>query len=577
MGYGRVAYGSLVSGKLSNGCPYVKILTVSVLSLAISSAVAAADLPKNLPTIDPQRLSAEVKILSSDAFEGRGPATPGETKTVDYVIAQMKAAGLQPGGDVLKSGKRGWTQAVPLGRFQIQGPINVAIKTGADNIALTQGNEIAIRASMSGAKSVAIADAPLVFIGYGVKAPERHWDDFKGVDLKGKIAVVLINDPDFESGSGDFGGKAMTYYGRWTYKFEEAARQGAIGMLIVHETEPASYGWATVKNSNTNVMFDIVRKAPAAVHPLLEGWIQRDFAVDLFKRSGLDFEALKAQAQTREFKPVELKDARFSAHYAVDTQVITSRNIAGRIVGSKHPDETVIYSGHWDHLGVGEPDAKGDRIYNGAVDNATGTASLIELGRAFAQQPRPERSVVFLNVTAEEKGLLGSEYYSSNPLYPLAKTVAVLNIDALDPHGPARNFTTSGSAKVDLLDELIATAKAWNLSYVPDPKPEAGHFFRSDHFPFAKRGVPAISFGSGDDWIDGGSAAGEAAEKEYNNDRYHQPADEWQADWAFTGMARDLQILYKVGADLAHSRRWPNWGQESEFRATRDATAAARR
>ncbi|HMB55623.1 MAG TPA: M28 family metallopeptidase [Arenimonas sp.] len=555
----------------------MKILTVSVLSLAISSAVAAADLPKNLPTIDPQRLSAEVKILSSDAFEGRGPATPGETKTVDYVIAQMKAAGLQPGGDVLKSGKRGWTQAVPLGRFQIQGPINVAIKTGADNIALTQGNEIAIRASMSGAKSVAIADAPLVFIGYGVKAPERHWDDFKGVDLKGKIAVVLINDPDFESGSGDFGGKAMTYYGRWTYKFEEAARQGAIGMLIVHETEPASYGWATVKNSNTNVMFDIVRKAPAAVHPLLEGWIQRDFAVDLFKRSGLDFEALKAQAQTREFKPVELKDARFSAHYAVDTQVITSRNIAGRIVGSKHPDETVIYSGHWDHLGVGEPDAKGDRIYNGAVDNATGTASLIELGRAFAQQPRPERSVVFLNVTAEEKGLLGSEYYSSNPLYPLAKTVAVLNIDALDPHGPARNFTTSGSAKVDLLDELIATAKAWNLSYVPDPKPEAGHFFRSDHFPFAKRGVPAISFGSGDDWIDGGSAAGEAAEKEYNNDRYHQPADEWQADWAFTGMARDLQILYKVGADLAHSRRWPNWGQESEFRATRDATAAARR
>ena len=577
MGYGRVAYGSLVSGKLSNGCPYVKILTVSVLSLAISSAVAAADLPKNLPTIDPQRLSAEVKILSSDAFEGRGPATPGETKTVDYVIAQMKAAGLQPGGDVLKSGKRGWTQAVPLGRFQIQGPINVAIKTGADNIALTQGNEIAIRASMSGAKSVAIADAPLVFIGYGVKAPERHWDDFKGVDLKGKIAVVLINDPDFETGVGDFGGKAMTYYGRWTYKFEEAARQGAIGMLIVHETEPASYGWATVKNSNTNVMFDIVRKAPAKVHPLLEGWIQRDFAVDLFKRSGLDFEALKAQAQTREFKPVELKDARFSAHYAVDTQVITSRNIAGRIVGSKHPDETVIYSGHWDHLGVGEPDAKGDRIYNGAVDNATGTASLIELGRAFAQQPRPERSVVFLNVTAEEKGLLGSEYYSSNPLYPLAKTVAVLNIDALDPHGPARNFTTSGSAKVDLLDELIATAKAWNLSYVPDPKPEAGHFFRSDHFPFAKRGVPAISFGSGDDWIDGGSAAGEAAEKEYNNDRYHQPADEWQADWAFTGMARDLQILYKVGADLAHSRRWPNWGQESEFRATRDATAAARR
>jgi len=554
----------------------MKLLATSLLSVSIALALQPAVAAK-APTFDPQRLSAVVKTLSSDAFEGRGPATVGETRTVEYVIAQMKAAGLQPGGD-LKGGKRGWTQAVPLLRAEITGAPKLAVTVKGKPQPLTQGNEVAIRAAMDGSKSVSIVDAPLVFIGYGVKAPERNWDDFKGVDLRGKIAVVLINDADFESGVGDFGGKAMTYYGRWTYKFEEAARQGAKGLLIVHETDPASYGWATVKNSNTNTMFDIVREQPASVHPQLEGWMQRDLAVDLFKRAGLDFDALKKLAQTRDFKPVELKDTTFSAAYAVDAKVITSQNIAGRLNGSKRPDETVIYSAHWDHLGVGQPDAKGDRIYNGAVDNATGTAALLELGRAFAHaKKKPERSIVFLNVTAEEKGLLGSEYYSANPLYPLGKTVAVLNMDALDPHGPSRNFTTSGSAKVDLLDQLIGTAKQWKLEYTTDPKPEAGHFFRSDHFPFAKRGVPAISFGSGNDLIAGGVAAGDAIEKAYVADRYHQPADQWEADWAFTGMARDLQLLYTVGSDLANSRAWPNWSKDSEFRAARDATAAQRK
>ncbi len=308
-----------------------------------------------------------------------------------------------------------------------------------------------MRAAMDGSKSVAIKDAPLVFLGYGVKAPERKWDDFKGVDLHGKIGIVLINDPDFETGSGDFGGKAMTYYGRWTYKYEEAARQGALGLLIVHETEPASYGWKTVKNSNTNTQFDIVRDKPRSVHPKVEAWIQRDFAVDLFKQRGLDFEALKKQAQTRDFKPVVLKGVTFSADYAVDTSVITSHNVVGRVEGSKRPDETVIYSAHWDHLGVGAPDAKGDTIYNGAVDNATGTAALIELGRAFAHAPKPERSVVFLNVTAEEKGLLGSEYYASKPLYPLAKTVAV------HQHGRARS-DGSGAQLHDVGQREIGSA-----------------------------------------------------------------------------------------------------------------------
>jgi Zn-dependent M28 family amino/carboxypeptidase len=547
---------------------------LSALALAISTAVMAGAV--NAPTFDPHRLSDEVKTLSSDAFEGRGPATPAETKTIDYVVAQMKAAGLQPGGD-LTNGKRAWTQAVPLLRTEIIGTPSLSLSSDGKSQSLTQGNEIAVRAPMDGSTSVAIANAPLVFVGYGVNAPERHWDDFKGVDLHGKIAVVLINDPDFETGVGDFGGKAMTYYGRWTYKYEEAARQGALGMLVIHETAPASYGWNTVKNSNIITMFDIVRDKPASAHPQLEAWIQRDLAVDMFKRAGLDFEALKKQAQTREFKPVTLKGESFSANFKVDSKVITSHNIVGRIEGSKHPDQTVIYSAHWDHLGVGQPDAKGDRIYNGAVDNATGTAALIELGRAFAKAPRPERSMIFLNVTAEEKGLLGSEYYAAKPLYPLATTVGVINMDALDPHGPSRNFTISGSAKLGLLDDLIADAKKFGMVYSADPKPEAGHFFRSDHFSFAKRGVPAISFGSGNDWVDGGVAAGKAAEDDYTAKRYHQPGDEWQADWPFTGTARDLQVLYVLGSQLANSDEWPDWSKDSEFRATRDKTAAERK
>ena len=551
----------------------MKRLILSTLALAISTTLFAA---ATVPTFDPHRLSDEVKTLSSDAFEGRGPATPAETKTIDYVVAQMKAAGLQPGGD-LANGKRAWTQAVPLLRTEIIGAPTLTLSVDGKTQSLTQGNEIALRAPMDGSTSVAIANAPLVFIGYGVNAPERHWDDFKGVDLHGKIAVVLINDPDFETGVSDFGGKAMTYYGRWTYKYEEAARHGALGMLIVHETAPASYGWNTVKNSNIITMFDIVRDKPATVHPQLEAWIQRDLAVDMFKRAGLDFDALKKQAQTRDFKPVTLKGESFSANFKVDSKVITSHNIVGRIDGSKHPEQTVIYSAHWDHLGVGQPDAKGDRIYNGAVDNATGTAALIELGRAFAKAPRPERSVVFLNVTAEEKGLLGSEYYANKPLYPLATTVGVINMDALDPHGPSRNFTISGSAKLGLLDDLISEAKKFGMVYSADPKPEAGHFFRSDHFSFAKRGVPAISFGSGNDWVDGGLAAGKAAEDDYTAKRYHQPGDEWQANWPFTGMARDLQVLYALGSDLANSNQWPDWSKDSEFRATRDKTAAERK
>ncbi|UQY88186.1 M28 family metallopeptidase [Stenotrophomonas rhizophila] len=549
----------------------MKRVVLSVLALSVSSALMAAT-----PKFDGARISADVKELASDAYEGRSPATAGEAKTIAFLSKQFADAGLQPGGD-LKDGKRLWTQAVPLLKGDIVGTPSLALSSKGKPQSLTQGQEIAVRAAMNGASEVDIQNAPLVFLGYGVNAPERNWNDFKDVDLKGKIAVVLINDPDFETGEGDFDGKGMTYYGRWTYKYEEAARQGALGVLIVHETAPASYGWATVAGSNTNTMFDVVRDNPAEAHPLLEGWIQRDLAVDLFKRAGQDFEALKKQAQRRDFKPVELKGETLSAKYAVKTEVITSHNVAARLEGSKHPDETVVYSAHWDHIGVGKPDANGDTIFNGALDNASGTASLVELARGFAKGKRPERSVLFLAVTAEEKGLLGSEFYASHPLYPLAKTVAVINMDGMAPFGPSRDFGIYGSAKLELLDQLKDVAQGWDIRYTPDPKPEAGLFFRSDHFPFAKRGVPAVSYSAGQDWVDGGVTAGKAASDDYTAKRYHQQGDEWQPDWKFAGAARDLEVLYTLGNQLANSRAWPNWSDDSQFRAPRDASAAERK
>jgi len=523
------------------------------------------------PAFSPERVSADVKTLSSDAFEGRGPATPGEEKAITYIAAQMRAAGLQPGGPPI-NGKRGWFQEVPLLRSTIVGTPDVTV----GGTKLTQAQEIAIRAPLNGARQVDIKDAPLVFVGYGVRAPERHWDDYKGVDLHGKVAVVLINDPDFETAPGDFGGKAMTYYGRWTYKYEELARQGAAGVLIVHEFAPASYGWPTVASSNTNPQFDIVRADPAAAHTAMEAWITRDEAVSLFQQSGLDFDAEKRRAQARDFRPMPLKP-RLSAHYAADAGVIRSHNVLGRLPGAARPDETVIYSAHWDHLGVGKPDAKGDTIYNGALDNASGTAALLEMGRAYAHAPRTARSVLFLAVTAEEKGLLGSEYYAQNPVYPLATTVGVLNMDGPFGSGAAHDFTISGSAKLGLLDRLQAEAAKQGRHYTPDPHPEAGSFYRSDHFSFAKQGVPAVSYDQGQDLLNGGEARGQALYQAYVKDRYHQPADEWSPTWDLSAVPQVMGLLYATGRDLADGTDWPNWSTDSEFRAARDKTAAARR
>jgi Zn-dependent M28 family amino/carboxypeptidase len=541
-------------------------------------AVAAAALLSTTTAfaeVSPQRLSDITRTLGSDAFEGRGPATRAEEKTVAYIIEQFKAAGVQPGGEVV-NGRRTWTQNVPLLKSDITGTPTFRLNLGSGQpLSLTQGEEISVKAPLNGQKQISLNDVPLVFVGYGVTAPERNWDDFKDVDVKGKLIVLFVNDPDFEGGEGDFGGKAMTYYGRWTYKYEEAARRGAAGTLVIHETEPASYGWATVKNSNTNTQFDVVADNPAAAHAPVEAWIQRDLADRIFKASGMTFDQAKAMAKTRAFRPVELK-ARMDLNFNAATEVIISKNVVGLLPGTKYPDETILYTGHWDHLGIGKPDETGDTIYNGALDNATGIAQIIEQARWFAKEPRTDRSIVFLAVTAEEKGLLGSEYYASHPLYPIGKTVGVLNTDGGQLWGRAKNFTISGNARLGLLDLLIAEGRKQGRYYSPDPHPEAGYFFRSDHFAFAKAGVPAISFNEGNDLVNGGTARGEALGKVYNEKSYHQPSDEWSPEWDFTGMAEDVVLLHNVGRILANSRLWPEWSADSEFKAERDKTAAER-
>jgi Zn-dependent M28 family amino/carboxypeptidase len=538
---------------------------LSILAYAASAA----------PDLSAARLSEDIRVLASDAFEGRGPGTAGEDKALAYIQSQYASIGLAPAGD-----HGGWLQAVPLNRFEVVGPIRLSFRLEGRERPLAWLDDAVVRTELP-VQAVSVAHAPLVFVGYGVSAPERRWDDFKGVDLKGKIAVVLINDPDFEMDPKDplfgrFDGKAMTYYGRWSYKYEEAARRGALGVLIVHETAPAAYGWNTVKNSNSIAQFDIQRKDPAAAHPLIEGWIQRDVAAELFKSAGLDFEAQKAAARTEAFRPVELKGADFSAAYTVAHQAVVSHNVVGELKGVSRPSEAVLYGAHWDHLGVGPPDARGDRIYNGAQDNAAGVAGMLELARAFAGAPRTARSLYFIAFTAEEKGLLGSIYYTEHPIAPLARTVALLNLDGLNLVGPARDVSLHGSGKSTLDDMLEDEARRQGRRLTPDAHPERGGFFRADHFSLAKVGVPAITLGAGLDLVHGGTAAGEAASQDYVAHRYHQPTDEWRADWDLGGAVQDLALYFDLGRRLAEGTVWPGWKPGSEFRAAREATAAER-
>jgi Zn-dependent M28 family amino/carboxypeptidase len=545
-----------------------------VLALSLLCAAPAA-----AQVISAERLSDITRELASEPYAGRAPGGPGEQKTIDFIVGQFQALGLKPAGD-----NGGWTQDVPLRRYQTEPGGTFAVTVDGKSTALETQRDLRIETQRP-VERVAIRAAPLVFVGYGVTAPERGWDDFKGYDLKGKVALVLINDPDFEAASSDavagkFGGKAATFYARWVYKYEEAARRGALGMLIIHETAGAAYGWNTVVASNGE-SYDVVRKDPARDKVLMQGWIQRDLAVQLFKDVGLDFEAEKARARTAAFRPVELKGATFSADYRNTVTALKSRNVLAAIPGTKRPDETILYAAHWDAYGVGPADAAGAAIRPGAVDDAVGVAGVIETARAFKAAPPPDRTILFAAWTAEERGLLGSEYYAqqSGPA-ALAKMAANYTFDVLQTGGPAKDIVLVGSGQNELEAHLAQVAARHGRTITPDPKPERALFYRADHFSVAKRGVPTVLFmgmSGGADLTQGGRAAGERWVEDYTARCYHQTCDRWSADQDYRGAAEDVTLAFEAGRELANSRKWPDWNPSSEFRAIRAETAKQRR
>ncbi len=522
--------------------------------------------------IAPEDLARHVQVLASDEFEGRAPGTAGEDKTVEYIKAQFERLGLQPGnnGD--------WFQTVPMVETTADESTVLHLTVNGEPQDLAFGDDMVI-GTRTGQQEVKVEDSPVVFVGYGVDAPEQDWNDYAGIDVKGKTVVMLVNDPGFHANDDAlFEGKRMTYYGRWTYKFEEAARKGAAAALVIHDTPGASYGWDVVRNSWSGTQYDLPASADPAPRLPAQGWISGGAAKALFAAAGQDLDALRAAANKRGFKAVPL-DATLSLDLKSTISETSSRNVIGMLPGSTRPDEAVLYMAHWDHLGKHEPDPAdpdADTIYNGAVDNATGVAGVLEIAEAFAKQEnKPERSVVFLAVTLEESGLLGSQYYVAHPVIPLDKTVAVFNIDAMSVYGRAHDYTVVGMGSSELEDMLKKVADRQGRVLHEEAHPEAGGYFRSDHFNFAKAGVPALYVDGGEDLLEGGKAAGDAASRDYNEHRYHAPGDEYDAaTWKLDGTVEDLTALYTIGDELANSEQWPNWYEGNPFKAKRDEALA---
>ena len=521
--------------------------------------------------IDAGDFAEHVKHLASDEFGGRGPGTPGEDKTVEYIKAQFARIGLQPGNG------SDWFQTVPMVETTAdEASASMVATVGGATQALKFGSDMVI-GTRTGQAQVDIKDSQLVFIGYGVDAPERQWNDYAGIDVKGKTVVMLVNDPGFHAGDAKlFDGKRMTWYGRWTYKFEEAARKGAAAALIIHDTEGASYGWDVVKNSWSGPQYDLPAKDDPAPRVSAQGWITGEAATALFKAAGQDLGKLRAAANKRGFKPVPL-DATLSLALKSTSVEKSSRNVVGLLPGSETPDEAIVYMAHWDHLGTHEGETGGDNIYNGAVDNATGVAAIIEIAEAMrkAKVP-PKRSTLFLAVTLEESGLLGSKYYVAHPVIPLDKTVAVFNLDALSPVGKARDITVVGQGSSQLEDLLKPLLDGQKRKAVGESNTAAGYYFRSDHFNFAKAGVPALYIDSGTDLLDGGQAAGDAGGKDYTDNRYHKAGDHYDAaTWKLDGIVQDLEVVATMGTNLANDGQWPNWYAGNPFKAARDAMRPA--
>jgi Zn-dependent M28 family amino/carboxypeptidase len=562
----RLASALLIAGALS-GC-----------ETAPPPAVLAVDPvpPAAAPKISAERMSEITRVLASDEFQGRSMGGPGEEKTVSYLVDQFKAAGLEPGGE-----NGGWTQTVPMIRTKLQAPMSFSVKQGGKTLPLRFPDDIYL-STVRDTDRAKIAGAPMVFVGYGVNAPERGWDDFKGVDLKGKVAVFLVNDPDFEAAAGDpvagkFGGQAMTFYGRWVYKFEEAARRGAIAALIVHDTPGAGYGWNVVQSASGE-NFNIVLPPDAQQPVLLQGWIQGPVAAEMFERAGYDLAELRKKARTAEFKPVDLK-ATFSANAPVELERIISRNVIGKLTGAKYPNETVSYGGHWDAYGVGPADAQGRTIRPGAADDALGLAAMIEIARKFAAGPRPERTLLFAAWTSEERGLLGSEYYAQHPLYPHETMVANLTLDTLQTAGPVKDVVLIGKGQSEMEQLLAQAAQAQGRYVTPEGHPERGLFYRADHFTLAKRGVPVLlnmALAGAYDLQNGGREAGERWLSEFTGKCYHQTCDSWSPDWNLGGAVQEADLFYDIGARLANGREWPKWLPSSEFAKVREQSGSAR-
>ncbi len=514
--------------------------------------------------IDADDFRTLVATLSSDEFEGRAPGSAGEDRTVEYIKAQYERIGLKPGGE-----NDTFFQTVPMVETTADESTVLKLDSGGGVRDLKFGSDFVL-GTRTGKPEVAVKDSELVFVGYGVNAPEQGWNDYAGLDVKGKTVVILVNDPGFHAKDESlFDGNRMTYYGRWTYKFEEAARQGAAAALIVHDTAGASYGWDVVKNSWSGAQFDLRAADDPEPRIPAQGWITGETAKRLFSESGLDLDAMYAAANRRGFKAVPLK-AKVSFDLKSTVAEKSSRNVVGYLEGSERPEETIVYMAHWDHLGKHEGD--GDTIYNGAVDNATGVAGIIEIAEQFKAAP-PKRSVVFLAVTLEESGLLGSKYYVAQPAFPLEKTVAVINLDAMSVAGRARDMVVTGKGNSELEDILKTHADRQQRTLVEEGNPAGGFYFRSDHFNFAKAGVPALYAKGGNDLVDGGTEAGKAASDEYAR-RYHQPSDEIHDGWKYDGIVEDLGLLYDVGHELADNDAWPNWYEGNPFKAARDAQRA---
>lgn len=556
------------------------ILTLSALLLSCNETeqnskpqavkqqeVAKPEASEKINSID--RIAVEsftqhIITLSSDEFGGRGPASKGEDLTINYLENEFKKAGASPGNG------NSFTQKVPLASVEAINKPNLIITSGAkdeETINLSYANDQVIW-SRRQIDSVSIEASEMVFVGYGINAPERNWNDYAGVDVKGKTVVMLVNDPGYATQDEQlFNGNAMTYYGRWDYKFDEAGRQGAAAALIIHDTKPAAYGWSTVENSWTGPQFDMVRENKEADLVAVEGWITKDHAENLFKKAGLDLKQMYDQAKTPGFEAVDIKLVA-SAAIENEFKYIDTHNVMAEVKGSEQPDEVFIYMAHWDHLGI-DPNKEGDGIYNGALDNATGTAGLIELAKAFAQT-KPKRTVLFLAVAAEEQGLLGSAYYAANPVYPLKKTIAGINMDGLNNFGRTKDVTVIGKGMSEIDYFLNRHAAAQNRVLKPDSESEKGYFYRSDHFELSKLGVPMSYPNAGYDHREKGIEYGIQKSEEYLNNHYHRVSDEYDPSWDLSGAIEDLQLYFLTGQDIINSGTWPKWHEGTEFKKARD-------